>query len=136
MSTTCTRSTEEYVTLARRYSVNIIVDEAPDAPYVAEAAELPYTCGVGSSPEEAVRVLTEAIAGTLETLEDEGRPIPEPLSTFTGMLHLRVPKSLHQAVARRAAVEGVSLNATAIMLLTRALAGEGETVAGARARRS
>lgn len=118
---------DRYLDLARRYATAVAANDDPREPFVARATEFPFIAGAGDTPEEAIRVLTEMVADAIEDLEREGEPIPEPLYTFTGMLHLRVPKSLHQAVARRAAIEGVSLNATAIMLLTHALAGEATT---------
>ncbi|MBI2298558.1 MAG: type II toxin-antitoxin system HicB family antitoxin [Armatimonadetes bacterium] len=108
---------DRFLAQARRYAVTVVCGEDADEPFVARTAEFPYTIGIGDSPEEALRVLSEIIADTLEILEEEGRAVPEPLSSFTGIVHLRVPKSLHQALAHRAAAEGTSLNAAASAIL-------------------
>jgi predicted RNase H-like HicB family nuclease len=71
---TATQAIDTYLAHARRYAVTVVADEAPDAPFVARAAEFPYTCGAGDTPEEAVAVLTEMLADTIEVLENEGRP--------------------------------------------------------------
>jgi predicted HicB family RNase H-like nuclease len=77
--------------------------------------------GVGDTPEQALQVLLELLAATIQTLEADGQPVPEPLSTYSGLLHLRVPKRLHQALAHEAAADGVSLNAAATALLAAGL---------------
>jgi antitoxin HicB len=54
-------------------------------------------------------------------LEEDGSPIPipRPQPSHSGQLRLRMPKSLHQAMAARADQEGVSLNALALTYLSR-----------------
>lgn len=108
---------DEYLEQARRYTITVSAGSDATEPYVARAVEFPYTCGVGDTPEEAAATLVEMIADAVEVLVAEGRPVPAPLSGYTGLLHLRVPRSLHQALALRAAAEGVSLNAAAAAIL-------------------
>jgi antitoxin HicB len=106
---------------ARRYTTAVGVGEDEDCPYVATAAEFSHTVGVGDTPEEALQVLLELIAATIQTLEADGEAAPEPLSAYSGLLHLRVPKRIHQALAQEAKAEGVSLNAAATTLLAAGL---------------
>lgn len=46
--------------------------------YIARAVDLPNCHTDGSSPEEAVKNIYEAIQGWLETARKNGIPIPEP----------------------------------------------------------
>jgi antitoxin HicB len=110
-----------YLEKARRYTTAVAVGEDPDCPFVATTAEFSHTVGVGNTPEEALQTLLELLAATIQTLEADGRPVPEPLSTYSGLLHLRVPKRLHQALAQEAQATGVSLNAAATTLLAAGL---------------
>jgi len=72
----------------------------------------------GETPEEAIREGADALASYLETLKALGRDPPATGDLYAGQRRQRVPRSLHAALARRAAREGVSLN----MLVTTMLA--------------
>ena len=58
--------------------------------------------------------------------QEDGHELPPPKS-YSGQFVQRIPKSLHMQLARRAAVEGVSLNHLASTLLAQGLAGRGRT---------
>lgn len=54
-------------------------------------------------------------------LEENGQPAPPPIvpvDDYSGRVTLRVPKSLHRALALAADGEGVSLNAYLVGLLS------------------
>ncbi len=106
-----------------KYSSNVAWSEQ-DAAYVAVSAEFPGLSGLGETPEEAVRQLQVALDLAVETLEEEGRSLPEPnlIGEYSGQFRLRLPKSLHQALALRAQGEGVSLNTLAVTVLSGGLA--------------
>jgi antitoxin HicB len=58
----------------------------------------------------------------IRTLEELGRAIPNPKSdAFSGQWRLRVPRSMHAALARRADREGVSLNSLVTAMLAEGL---------------
>ena len=63
--------------------------------------------------------LTDAMTGWLESVLLAGQPVPEPLNetTYSGKYALRMPKSLHQRLAKQAEREGVSLNQWLVTLL-------------------
>ena len=92
------------------YSRVLVPD--PSGGYFAEILELPGCFAQGDTPDEAITNLNEAMEGWFETALAEGQSIPPPLATagYSGRVLLRLPKSLHKAAARRAEVEGVSLN--------------------------
>jgi antitoxin HicB len=54
---------------------------------------------------------------------EEGIPIPEPrpLEEFSGRFVLRLPKSLHRDVARKAEEEGVSINQWIVTAVARSI---------------
>lgn len=53
-----------------------------------------------------------AVEMAIETLEEDGRPLPEPEfeTPYSGNLSLRLGSHLHRRVAERAEVEGTSIN--------------------------
>jgi len=73
-------------------------------------------------------LLTEAqraIAAWLEAARAAGREIPEPsvteaLDRYSGKFVVRVPRSVHARLARKAKQEGVSLNQLVSSVLSRA----------------
>jgi predicted RNase H-like HicB family nuclease len=106
--------------LALPYRLEIIPD--PDeGGYGAAYPELPgcVTCaetmaGIVSSAEDAKRAWLEAAL-------EEGLNIPEPTSSadYSGQFKLRMPKSLHKALAEHAKREGVSMNQYCLYLLSK-----------------
>ncbi|MDA0350737.1 MAG: toxin-antitoxin system HicB family antitoxin [Chloroflexi bacterium] len=83
-----------------------------DGGWSAEVAELDGVFASGDSLEEVASNLDEAMALWFEVEQEEGRSIPAPWGSrsHSGTLNLRLPKSLHELAARRAKIEGVSLN--------------------------
>ncbi len=58
-------------------------------------------------------MVTESITAWIESALDHGDPIPSPrarLRSCSGRFVVRTTPSLHSALARRAASEGVSMN--------------------------
>ena len=71
--------------------------------------------GDGETAEAAYADLRAALPSLLSGWLAAGVPIPEPaleeaITSYSGRLALRVPKSLHARVAARARREGVSIN--------------------------
>ncbi|MBF0283473.1 MAG: type II toxin-antitoxin system HicB family antitoxin [Magnetococcales bacterium] len=91
--------------------------------YFVEYPDLPGCMSDGETIEEAMANGQEAALSWLEAARALGRPIPKPQSQekFSGQWRMRVPKSLHAALARQAKREGVSLNALASTLLAEGL---------------
>lgn len=78
--------------------------------------ELPGCMADGETPEEALREAEDALESYIKTAEAHGDPVPQP-SAYSGNFRLRVPKSMHAALAHRAEREGVSMNTLAVALL-------------------
>lgn len=91
--------------------------------YVIEIPDLPGCMADGETIEEAFEEAERAIESWILTAKEFGDPIPDPAinKRYSGQWRLRVPKSLHAALALRAKLEGVSLNLLAATLLAEGL---------------
>lgn len=91
--------------------------------YLAEFPDLPGCMADGKTIEEALHQAEDALKSWLATAKEFGDPIPKPSSTvhYSGQWRLRLPKSLHAALAMRAKDEGVSLNTLAATLLAQGI---------------
>ena len=80
--------------------------------YLASAVELPGCIATGETEIDALEELRDAIRSWVRTAREFGDDIPPPTSKhpYSGKFVVRVPTSLHRALALRAGVEGVSLN--------------------------
>lgn len=93
-----------------------------DGAYRASHPELPGCVAYGDSKEEALEVLADFTDSWLALAREVGRPVPRPVeSNYSGRLTLRLPRSLHRAVADRAAIEDVSINMLIVHLLSLAM---------------
>lgn len=90
--------------------------------YLIEFPDFPGCIADGATPEEAIREGRDALLSYKRTLEELGRKIPESGAAFAGQWRQRVPKSLHAALVRRAANEGVSLNTLVTAMLAEGVA--------------
>lgn len=73
----------------------------------------------GDSPEEALTQLKIAADAYFESLKKAGKAMPvfEKITSFSGQLRLRLPKSLHAELSQGARREGISLNTYLVSLL-------------------
>lgn len=99
------------------------IDHYTSLPYVAEVrrTEQGYFARVPDLPgcmtwadtfEELGPMIEDAKLAWIEDALEDGDHIPEPrdVGEFSGKVNLRMPKSLHRDLVRRAEAEGVSLN--------------------------
>lgn len=91
-----------------------------DEYWIARVLELPHCMTHGAAPEEALRDIEDARREWLKSNLEAGLPIPEP-AKFTGQYHLRMPPSLHEALALKSESEDVSLNQFIVTALARAV---------------
>ncbi len=83
--------------------------------YLATVPSLPGCMSDGETREEAIKNVEDAIKAWIETALELGRDIPMPESyrseyDYSGKLTLRIPKSLHKALAEQSEEEGCSIN--------------------------
>jgi predicted RNase H-like HicB family nuclease len=90
-----------------------------DVAFVARVPALPGCAAHGKTAEQATREATIAARGMLESLHAHGEPVPpeDIAADFSGQLRLRLPRSLHERLARMASADGVSLNQELVALL-------------------
>lgn len=89
--------------------------------YLAEFPDLPGCIADGKTVEIALHEAEDALKSWLVTAKEFNDPIPEPMFNYSGQWRIRLPKSLHAALALRAKYEGVSLNMLAATLLAKGL---------------
>ncbi len=107
-----------------RYPINIFWSD-DDGGYIAEAPDLPGCSAWGATETVAAREVQDAIAAWVQAAQAAGKAVPvphaaQPLDGYSGKFLVRLPRSLHARLARRAAAEGVSLN----QFLTGVLSGQ------------
>ncbi|MBA3708997.1 MAG: type II toxin-antitoxin system HicB family antitoxin [Planctomycetes bacterium] len=80
--------------------------------YLISFPDLPGCMSDGETMAETKRHAADAVAGYLASCRKHHDPVPEPGSggPASGKFLVRLPKSLHVALAERAKVEGVSMN--------------------------
>lgn len=105
--------------LTKPYARELIRNE--DGTWFARVMELRGCMTEGNTREEALKNLDDAMKGWIDVAIEDGESIPEPLESrsFSGKFVVRVPRSLHRTLAKRAAVEGVSLNQVVVAALAR-----------------
>lgn len=88
--------------------------------HLATVAELEGCKSHGDTPEEALKMVREAMEGYLEVKLEFGDEIPEPFDEgrYSGKWLQRVPKALHKRLKELAESEGVSFNQYCLYLLS------------------
>lgn len=84
-----------------------------EAKFEARVRELPDLAEYADTFDEAYALAVDAIETTAKVFAERGRAMPapvEPVDDWSGRVTLRVPKSLHRALAEAADTEGCSLN--------------------------
>lgn len=83
-----------------------------DQEFVATCLEFPSLSWLAETQVDALTGLEKVIAETIEDMNSEGEPIPDPLSerSFSGKFNLRVGEALHRRLAIEAAEEKLSIN--------------------------
>ena len=73
---------------------------------------------LGETPQEALSEASVALELFIESTE-AGDKLPKPTESidYSGQIRVRMPKTLHSSLARKAKKEGVSLNTWMITLL-------------------
>ncbi len=111
------KNVEYYLSLPYRFEII----PAEEGGYVGVVPELPGCITQGETLEETVQMINDAKQAWIETAIEEGIGIPEPVGhdeEFSGKFVVRVPKSLHRDLARKAKEENVSLNQLTTYLLS------------------
>jgi predicted RNase H-like HicB family nuclease len=102
-----------------------------DDGFIATCPSFPGLSAFGTTREEALQEAEEVVELYIEEYEEDGVPLPAAaeVQSYSGQLRLRLPRSLHGALALRASEEGVSLNSLLVTLIS---AGAASSVASQR----
>ena len=89
--------------------------------FEARVKELPDLVEYGESFEEAYDLVVDAIDTAAAAFAEKGRAFPPavvPVDDYSGRVTLRLPRSLHRALAESADDEGISLNQHLVNVLS------------------
>ena len=83
-----------------------------DQAHVGLCVEFPSLSWLARTPEKALAGIRQLVADVVTDMRASGEPIPEALAEkhFSGRFLVRVPGTVHRALAMQAAEQGVSLN--------------------------
>jgi len=111
------KTVEEYMALP--YTIEIVPDENG---FFIRVKELEGCMSVGNTKAEALEMIEDAMREWLHiAIEDDlDIPLPESLrkESYSGKFPLRMPKSLHEKLAKAASLDGISLNQHIVNLLS------------------
>ena len=112
------KTLDEY--LALPYRIELIPD-TDEGGFTAYYPDLPGCITCGETAVQAVENAVEAKKAWLEAAIADGIKINEPNDTesYSGQFKLRIPKSLHKALAEHSAREGISMNQYCLYLLSK-----------------
>lgn len=98
-----------------------IVPDLEEGGFTVYFPELQGCLTCGETITQALENAEDAKRAWLEAAIEEGCYIPEPmaLEDYSGQFKLRIPKSLHKALAEHAKSEGISMNQYCLYLLTK-----------------
>lgn len=89
--------------------------------FIAMIKELPGCLTQGETKEEVLSMIEDAKECWLSVALEDGDVIPEPetdIQEYSGKFNVRIPKSLHKDLAKKAKIENVSLNQLTTYLLS------------------
>jgi predicted HicB family RNase H-like nuclease len=113
---------ETHMIDAYAYGVSIRRDEFEgEVLFEGRVREFPDLFTYGETWKEAYELAIDALETLGPMLEEHGKPVPPPMvpvDDYRGRVTLRLPKSLHRALAMEAEAEGVSLNGYLVSLLS------------------
>ena len=112
------KTLNDYLALSYRME---IVKDSDEGGFVASYPDLPGCITCGETEEEALKNALDAKKAWLEAALEENIEIPEPdsLESYSGQFKLRLPRSLHRALAEHSQREGISMNQYCVYLLAK-----------------
>ena len=112
------KTLNDYISMPYRME---IVEDKDEGGFVVSYPDLPGCITCGETIERAVENALEAKGACLKAAIEEGMEIHEPdsLEDYSGQFKLRIPRSLHRALAEHSQREGVSMNQYCVYLLSK-----------------
>jgi len=101
------------------YKIEVIAD-AEEGGYAFSCPELNGCITCADTIQRGFEMVEDAKKSWFTACLDDGIPIPEPsvINEYSGQFKLRIPKSLHKALAERSRQEGISMNQYCLYLLS------------------
>ena len=112
------KTIEYYMNLPYRLE---LVPDTEEGGFVASYPELRGCLTSGETAEAALKNAQDSKREWLAAALEDGYEISEPTSDeeYSGQFKLRLPKSLHRALAENSKREGISMNQYCLYLLTK-----------------
>ena len=112
------KTLNDYLSMSYRME---LVEDKEEGGFVASFPDLPGCVTCGETASSAVENAMDAKKAWLEAAMKENINIPEPdsLEEYSGQFKLRLPRSLHRALAENSQREGISMNQYCVYLLAR-----------------
>ena len=112
------KTLNDYMALSYRME---IIEDKEEGGFVVSYPELPGCITCGETIESAIATASDAKKAWLEAAIEDGIEIQEPdsLDDYSGQFKLRIPRSLHKALAEHSKREGISMNQYCVYLLAR-----------------
>ena len=112
------KTLNDYLALSSRME---IIRDSDEGGFVASYPDLPGCITCGETEEEALKNALDAKKAWLEAALEENIEIPEPdsLEAYSGQFKLRLPRSLHRALAEHSQREGIRMNQYCVYLLAK-----------------
>lgn len=109
---------DDYMKMSYRME---IVEDKEEGGFVISYPDLPGCVTCGETVETAIKNAVDAKRAWLTAALENNVTIPEPesLEAYSGQFKLRLPRSLHKALAEHSKREGVSMNQYCVYLLSR-----------------
>ncbi|NOQ47285.1 MAG: toxin-antitoxin system HicB family antitoxin [Desulfobulbaceae bacterium] len=104
--------------MENKYSINVAWSDEDNC-FVATIPEFPNLSAFGGTQEEAVGDAKVVLQMAIESLSEDGiaPPQPQKITSYSGQVRLRMPRSLHAKLASESKKDGVSLNTYMVTLL-------------------
>ena len=105
--------------MSLKYKIEIMEAEEGGG-YVLHCPELRGCVTCADTIEQGFEMIHDAKKCWFTACIEDGMPIPEPsdINKYSGQFKLRMPKSLHKALAERSQQEGISMNQYCLYLLS------------------
>lgn len=112
------KTLDDYMAMSYRME---LIEDKEEGGFVISYPDLPgcFTCG--ETIEAAIKNAVDAKRAWLTAALEDKIQIPDPdsLDAYSGQFKLRLPRSLHRALAEHSKREGISMNQYCVYLLSR-----------------
>lgn len=112
------RTLNDYMDMSYRME---IIEDKEEGGFTVAYPELPGCITCGDTIDDALANAQDAKKAWLEAAIEDGIEIHEPgsLKSYSGQFKIRMPKSLHRALAEHSHTEGISMNQYCVYLLSK-----------------